>query len=558
MTPRRKNLTSQLTVYVVTVGEPSLPVCMDALKHQDCTFQLDTISNVAPMDEAFNQMQIRCTTPFFVQVDADMILYPGAIRQLYEDITAEAHDVLLVAYPLRDVHMEKSIVGVKIYRTELAQKYPWQKSFACEMDQLARATADGIRYEVRFHGTDTLEGVLGTHGGHYTWSTAFERYRNLFQRYRQFDFMGWVYEIPAQLVQQFVENPTEANLWAVMGMVVGLTSSLDDCTSEKDFRTYRGDPALRALQASLGPGDGPKDVNVYVTSRCNLNCWFCNRATGWRPDAPDYQPGHVDELLTRFPMIKQACLAGFGEPLLHQNLAGIVQRFNDHDIVPSIVTNGLLLKDAVPKLAGLNLLYLSVSLNEPDAVEYYDTHQVDAYHEVVEGIRAAVAGLGYRVGMSAVVTRNNLERMPDFIRLGKELGVDFMNLVAVLPHEPLDDTFWELAITQEDAETLQAIATWKDVPGAELVEHWPVPVSRDAAKCPNVCQSPWRSIGVNGTGAYSPCRRVTGPGYTSNNILNNPMWYGRHYREWRESVQGVDGAPWRSQCVKCFGNWGDY
>jgi len=75
-----------LTVFVISSGEETGDDCIAALEAQDCTFRLEPVRGVAPMSAAFQSMPDRCRTPYFVQVDADMILKPDAIRKLYEAV----------------------------------------------------------------------------------------------------------------------------------------------------------------------------------------------------------------------------------------------------------------------------------------------------------------------------------------------------------------------------------------------------------------------------------------------------------------------------------------
>ena len=85
-TQGRRDLSEQLTVFVTTVGAPSYAACRQHLRAQDCAFRLQVIDRVAPMSAAFQRMLDDCRTPFFVQVDEDMLLYPHAVRTLYERI----------------------------------------------------------------------------------------------------------------------------------------------------------------------------------------------------------------------------------------------------------------------------------------------------------------------------------------------------------------------------------------------------------------------------------------------------------------------------------------
>ncbi len=73
-----------LTVFIISTGEDTAKDCVDSLRSQDVTFEINIIENVFPMSKAFQSMPERCRTPYFIQVDADMILEPHAVRTLYE------------------------------------------------------------------------------------------------------------------------------------------------------------------------------------------------------------------------------------------------------------------------------------------------------------------------------------------------------------------------------------------------------------------------------------------------------------------------------------------
>ena len=77
---------NDLTVFIISSGEETSDDCTAALKEQDCTFPIEHIRDVAPMSAAFQAMPDSCLTPYFLQVDADMILKPDAVRKLYNAI----------------------------------------------------------------------------------------------------------------------------------------------------------------------------------------------------------------------------------------------------------------------------------------------------------------------------------------------------------------------------------------------------------------------------------------------------------------------------------------
>ena len=87
---------------MTTVGAPSFATCTRFLKEQDCRFRLQIIDSHAPMNAALQKMIDDCETEFYVQVDEDMLLYPHAVRTLFERmIQHPAHIALHVEYLLR-------------------------------------------------------------------------------------------------------------------------------------------------------------------------------------------------------------------------------------------------------------------------------------------------------------------------------------------------------------------------------------------------------------------------------------------------------------------------
>ena len=169
------DLTDEVTVFVSTVGETSLPSCLAHLAEQDCRFQLRMIENVAPMSAAFQAMLDACETPYYVQVDEDMLLHPDAVRRLHANLRCAPADVAFVVACLHDVHLEAPVQGVKIFRHGIVRRYPFADVQSCELDQIDRMRADGFTYRVMPPGRRWNGGrdrfpfrILGLHGGSYS------------------------------------------------------------------------------------------------------------------------------------------------------------------------------------------------------------------------------------------------------------------------------------------------------------------------------------------------------------------------------------------------------
>jgi hypothetical protein len=240
------DLRADITVFVLTVGAPSFPECLERLAAQDCRFQLEVIENVAPMSRALQGMLDRCRTRYFVQVDEDMLLYPHAIRSLYTRLNASAPDVAILTCHLFDVHARRVIYGLKIYRHEILRAYPYENVESSEYDQIRRFTRDGfvdcrLPLEDHFHPSEV---TLGEHGSRWTPRSVFERYLTLERKVRRHragvptTSATWVEDHAVFFLQRYLDAGAELDLYALMGVLAGRLAPVGGRGREKDYRDY--------------------------------------------------------------------------------------------------------------------------------------------------------------------------------------------------------------------------------------------------------------------------------------------------------------------------------
>lgn len=248
------DLRDLVTVFVSTVGYPTFGACMQHLSAQDSRFTLRVIDHVAPMSAAFQRMLDECTTPYYVQVDEDMLLYRHAIRTLYERLAATESKTVQYVAALYDVHLEKVIYGLKIFRHAVVRKYPFRDVTGCEWDQIRRFRTDGY-VDVRVpldSATRESQHTLGLHGTYWTPQAVYLRFYVLELKRR----MGnrtheWVPDSAAMLLRRFLKTHSEVDFYAVMGV---LSAGFADATTlgrEKDYRTYDRLPGLDGLREFL-------------------------------------------------------------------------------------------------------------------------------------------------------------------------------------------------------------------------------------------------------------------------------------------------------------------
>ena len=249
---RKTDLSSSVTVFVTTVGAPTFRGCMARLRDQSCVFSLNVIQDVAPMSLAYQTMIERCRTPFYVQVDEDMLLHPYAIEFLFLKMQEQDLNTAMVVAELYDCDLERRIYGVKLFRHQIVKNYPFANVEATDVHQNARMKKDGYRIELlKLKDTPkTPAGVLGLHGVKWSDKTIYERYATQKRRYRRRpDKERWFLDHELDFFNRFREAPNRHNFFALMGTIAGTLWPLNGSGEEKDCRRYDRLPGFDEVNA---------------------------------------------------------------------------------------------------------------------------------------------------------------------------------------------------------------------------------------------------------------------------------------------------------------------
>jgi hypothetical protein len=221
------------TIFVTTIGDKAnFDDCIRHLRAQSVVAPIEIIDRVAPLSAAFQEMHLRCSTEFYVQVDEDMILFPDAIETLRKSMESAPKNMALVCAPLWDCDAQCLIYGVKIYRWPIVKQFPYRNNASCEIEQLERLRAAGYDAIVQ---PLNVSWCLGEHGKHYTTRTIFQRWQRCFQKHRLFGRMNWIESYPQTLLARYVDTGEMLHLYAFLGAMAGIVdTSLPD--SEQDWR----------------------------------------------------------------------------------------------------------------------------------------------------------------------------------------------------------------------------------------------------------------------------------------------------------------------------------
>jgi pyruvate-formate lyase-activating enzyme len=162
---------------------------------------------------------------------------------------------------------------------------------------------------------------------------------------------------------------------------------------------------------------------------CNARCEFCS---AWLVKGKPMPIDLLDRLDAVLPYLAQIDMVGWGEPLIHPELADILEKFRVHADPRAriaLTTNGVHLQKWAERLVAANIRDFAISIHAATGPTHEDLMGLPhgAFEQVLNGIRTIMA---YRssipdlsVGLVFIVTKQNIDEIPKFIAMAEELGV---------------------------------------------------------------------------------------------------------------------------------------
>lgn len=172
-----------ITAVVLSVGEPTLESALECLRQQRLPVDdIILIENVSPFHVAFNEGARRVATPYFVQVDADMLLDPDCTATLWSDMGS---DVGLSVGLLRDA-LVGEVIGVKLHRTECVRQVALQNSISPDTDFVDAIAMHGWKtiFAGKMRFGNGAQRTLGEHRPDYSARYTYRKYLMEGERYR--------------------------------------------------------------------------------------------------------------------------------------------------------------------------------------------------------------------------------------------------------------------------------------------------------------------------------------------------------------------------------------
>lgn len=329
--------------------------------------------------------------------------------------------------------------------------------------------------------------------------------------------------------------------------------------------------------------EAPRQLYIEVTNYCNSLCISC-------PLTYDHflahEPKHhlswdkFRHIIDQTPQIERVVLHGIGEPLLNRDLPRFVAHLKERGAQVLFNTNGVLLDqkrgDALVE-AGLDELRVSIDAVTPEL--YARLRGIDKLPQIVKNLRSFIQRHGGqlrpRVSLWLVGMQENLHQLPDFVRLGAEIGAPEVYLQRLVYFAGGERLAEESTMAPEQS----LYATLAEQQAALIVEcerlagelglvfrasgattpHESVAVKGEQPW--HGCMRPWLLMYITANGTVLPCciAPFAAADYESimlGNVFRQSLaevWNGERYQELRTALLSDAPAPW--PCQFCGVKW---
>ena len=319
-------------------------------------------------------------------------------------------------------------------------------------------------------------------------------------------------------------------------------------TLQFGYHAFRSFPTVRL------PYD-PLWLIFFVTTLCNLRCRFCQI---WGPDTlrkgPSFQEMNLDflqQILDRFPRTIAVDFTG-GEPLANPHLFEMARLVQERRIKAHLITNGTLLPGKLDAFLETPFEFVNISLYGPDAETFARVTggSMSMFDDTVKAVaelcrRRRPGGFPRTIRASFICSKDNLELVPDLIRLCEKLGVDQVKLKNLHIHDM--PGLGAQCLYEDDQDARDFVARLRR-------RRFRVPVfvprlyRRDYN--PRRCSMPFRTLPVDGDGSIGLCC-AQGTAKRWGNALDEPgIWNGRSMVDMRRELLDPS-CPLPDACLDC-------
>ena len=270
----------------------------------------------------------------------------------------------------------------------------------------------------------------------------------------------------------------------------------------------------------------PVFIQVEPTNICNLSCSLCATGKGILTRSRGDMDFHAFRKLidTNQRNLAYLVLYNMGEPFLNSSILEMIDYAASKNVFTKVSTNGFFkTKDLIKGIVASKLDELHISLDFSTRESYRRFKGKDVFPEVIDNISLLVKARANKftpfITAQLLLTRENEDKINDFISLARTLGVDRVVMKKLRANIYNDTEYpWMLPL---DERYLRAY--YLD--------------EKKSAKYS--CFYPWVSVTVYWDGTVVPCCFDVDGEYVLGNVKNSllsVLWKGEKYAGFRHSL----------------------
>lgn len=299
--------------------------------------------------------------------------------------------------------------------------------------------------------------------------------------------------------------------------------------------------------------EAPLALLAELSHRCPLQCPYCSNPLELERSSGELDTANWLRILDEAAEMgmHQVHFSG-GEPTVRKDLEKLVKHADEVGLYSNLITSGVLLdEDRLNGLADLGLEHVQISFQD---TEKGNADRIGGYkggHEKKIEVAKLVRKVGLPLTLNAVVHRQNIENVPDFLNLAVELDAERIEIAQVQYYGwALKNRAAFIPTYEQLKKTTEIVTEGRERLKGILVIDYVVPDYY--AQRPKTCMGGWgrQFLNINPVGKVLPCHAAESiPGLSFDNVKDHSLSWIWENSEAFKKYRGTDWMP--DPCQSC-------
>jgi len=299
--------------------------------------------------------------------------------------------------------------------------------------------------------------------------------------------------------------------------------------------------------------EAPLALLAELSHRCPLQCPYCSNPLELERSSGELDTANWLRILDEAAEMgmHQVHFSG-GEPTVRKDLEDLIKHADEVGLYSNLITSGVLLdEDRLNGLADLGLEHVQISFQD---TEKENADRIGGYkggHEKKIEVAELVRKVGLPLTLNAVVHRQNIENVPDFLNLAVELDAERIEIAQVQYYGwALKNRAAFIPTYEQLKQTTKIVTEARERLKGVLVIDYVVPDYY--AQRPKTCMGGWgrQFLNINPVGKVLPCHAAESiPGLNFDNVKDHSLSWIWENSEAFKKYRGTDWMP--DPCKSC-------